>query len=113
MRLADIWKRVIDETAPVGFRAYDGSTAGSMDAEMLLEVRRPEAISYIATAPGELGLVRAYVTGALEIHGDIHGAITALLKNVKPLPWAERLAILRALGPNALHRPPLPAEEAP
>jgi cyclopropane-fatty-acyl-phospholipid synthase len=113
MRLADIWKRVIAETAPVGFRAYDGSTAGPKDAEMLLEVRRPEAISYIATAPGELGLVRAYVTGALEIHGDIHGAITALLKNVKPLPWAERLAILRALGPNALRRPPLPAEEAP
>src|SRR5687768_15896050 len=113
MQLAEIWSRMVDDRAPVGFRAYDGSTAGPRDAEILLELRKPEAISYIATAPGELGLVRAYVTGALEVHGDIHAAITALLANVKPVPWGDRLAILRALGPRALRRPPLPGEEAP
>jgi cyclopropane-fatty-acyl-phospholipid synthase len=113
MQLADMWKRVVDEAAPVGFRAYDGSTAGPKDAEMLLEVRRPEAVSNIATAPGELGLVRAYVTGALEVHGDLHAAITALVQHAKPVPLSERLAILRELGPRALRRPPLPAEEAP
>jgi len=113
MRLAEIYERIVDEKAGVGFRAYDDSTAGPMDAEMLLEVRRPEAIAYIATAPGELGLVRAYVTGALEIHGDIHTAIHALVTHVKPVPWSERLAILRALGVRALRRPAPPAEEAP
>jgi cyclopropane-fatty-acyl-phospholipid synthase len=113
MRLAEIYSRIVDEKAGVGFRAYDGSTAGPMDAEMLLEVRRPEAIAYIATAPGELGLVRAYVTGALEIHGDIHAAIHALVTHVKPVPWSERLAILRALGLRSLRRPAPPAEEAP
>ena len=113
MQLAEIWKRVIDERAPVGFRAYDGSTAGPKDAEMLLEVRRPEAISYVATAPGELGLVRAYVTGALEVHGDVHSTLTALEAHAKPVPWSERIAILRSLGPGVLRRPPLPPEEAP
>jgi cyclopropane-fatty-acyl-phospholipid synthase len=113
MKLAEIWKRVIDDEAPVGFRAYDGSTAGPKDAEMLLEVRRPEAVAYVATAPGELGLVRAYVTGALEVHGDIHAAITALVSNAKPVPWSERISILRSLGAKALRRPSLPAEEAP
>jgi cyclopropane-fatty-acyl-phospholipid synthase len=108
-----MYERIVDERVPVGFRAYDGSTAGPMDAEMLLEIRRPEAIAYIATAPGELGLVRAYVTGALEIHGDIHTAIHALVTHVKPVPWSERLAILRALGPQALRRPVPPPEEAP
>jgi cyclopropane-fatty-acyl-phospholipid synthase len=113
VRLAEIYERMVDEHVPVGFRAYDGSTAGPMDAEMLLEIRRPEAIAYIATAPGELGLVRAYVTGALEIHGDIHAAIHALVTHVKPVPWSERLAILRALGLRALRRPAPPSEEAP
>jgi cyclopropane-fatty-acyl-phospholipid synthase len=113
MRLADIYDRIVDERARVGFRGYDGSTTGPADAELMLEVRSPEAISYIATAPGELGLVRAYVTGALEVHGDLHAAIHELVANVKPVPWGERLAILRALGRGALRRPSIPAEEAP
>ena len=113
MKLAEIYERIVDESAPVGFRAYDGSTTGPKDAEMLLEIRRPEAIAYITTAPGELGLVRAYDTGALEIHGDIHSAIHALVTHVKPVPWSERLTILRTLGSKALRRPAPPPEEAP
>jgi cyclopropane-fatty-acyl-phospholipid synthase len=112
MRLGEIFERVVHESAPVGFRGYDGSTAGPADAELMLEIRRPEAVAYIATAPGELGFVRAYVTGALEIHGDIHATIHAILANLKPLPWRERLGILRSLGIGALRRPPIPAEEA-
>ncbi len=113
MRLADVFTRLVDERAPVAFRGYDGSSAGPADAELVLEIRRPEAVGYVATAPGELGLVRAYVTGALEIHGDVHATIHALLANVKPVPWRERLGILRGLGLGALRRPPIPDEEAP
>jgi cyclopropane-fatty-acyl-phospholipid synthase len=97
----------------VAFRAYDGSSAGPPDAELVIEVRRPEAIRYIVTAPGELGLVRAYVNGALEVHGDIHATIHALLANVRDVPWGERLRILRALGLGSLRRPRTPPEEAP
>ncbi len=43
-------------------RVYDGSTAGPRDAEDVLEMRSPLALRYLATAPGQLGLVRAYVT---------------------------------------------------
>ena len=32
MRLAEIYERIVDEKAGVGFRAYDGSTAGPMSA---------------------------------------------------------------------------------
>ena len=111
--LSDIFTRVVDERAPVGFRAYDGSRAGPSDAAAVLEVRRPEAVAYIATAPGGLGLARAYVTGALDVRGDLHAAIRGLITHFRNVPWAERAGILRALGARALHRPPVPAEEAP
>ncbi len=113
MRLADIFTKVMDDRAPVAFRAYDGSSAGPADAEVVLEIRRPEAVAYIATAPGELGLARAYVTGALELRGDAHSALHALLAHARPVPWSERIRILRAIAPGALRRPPVPPEESP
>jgi cyclopropane-fatty-acyl-phospholipid synthase len=114
MRLADIFSGLVDERAPVAFRAYDGSSAGPTDAEAVLEIRRPEAVAYIATAPGELGLARAYVTGALEVHGDLHSTLHALLAGVRQdVGWNERLEILRGIGIRALRRPRIPAEEAP
>ncbi len=114
MQLAEIFTRLMDERAPVAFRAYDGSSAGPAGAAAVIEVRRPEAVAYVATAPGELGLARAYVTGALDLHGDLHAFLHAMLTyGRRDVPWAERLGILRGLGVRALRRPPLPAEEAP
>ena len=43
-----------------------GSTAGPADAPVTIDVRSPKALSYVATATGNLGLARAYVTGELE-----------------------------------------------
>lgn len=113
MRLAEIFTMVVDERAPVGFRAYDGSSAGPSDAPAVLEVHRPDALAYIATAPGDLGLARAYVSGALDVRGDLHAALHGLLTYAKGLRWRERLGILGRIGPGVLRRPPVPAEEAP
>lgn len=114
MRLSEIFERLVDRDVPVGFRAYDGSEAGPADAETVVEVRSPQALRYIATAPGELGLARAYVTGAADVHGDLYTAITGLLAHQKDNPRpAEWLPWLRALGPSTLRRPPVPAEELP
>jgi cyclopropane-fatty-acyl-phospholipid synthase len=114
MRLSEIFERVVDRDVPVGFRAYDGSEAGPADAETIVELRSPQALRYIATAPGELGLARAYVTGAADVHGDLYTAITGLLAHRKDIPRpAEWLPWLRALGASTLRRPPVPAEELP
>ena len=40
---------------PLRFTAYDGSTAGSEDAELGLDLQNPRGATYLATAPGELG----------------------------------------------------------
>ena len=114
MRLSDIFERLVDRDVPVGFRAYDGSTAGPADAETVVEVRSPQALRYIVTAPGELGLARAYVMGAAEVHGDLYTAVTGLLAHGRDTPRpAEWLPWLRELGPSALRRPPVPPEELP
>ena len=52
-------------------RAYDGSYAGTTDPECTITVTSPDAFTRVITAPGELGLARAYVAGDLEIEGDI------------------------------------------
>ena len=46
---------------PLKFTAYDGSSAGPDDAEIVLDLRTPRGTTYLATAPGDLGLARAYV----------------------------------------------------
>lgn len=58
--------------APIPFRitAFDGSATGPEDAKYCLEVVSLEGLSYIATAPGDLGLARAYMTGGLRAHGE-------------------------------------------
>src|SRR3984957_71276 len=67
---------------PLKFTAYDGSTAGSEDAVLGLDLRTPRGATYLATAPGELGLARAYVSGDLETYGVHPGDPYQLLKTL-------------------------------
>ena len=105
MKLSDFFERLVDEDVNVGFRAYDGSVAGPAGAETVVEVRSPLALRYLLTSPGELGLARAYVTGALEIHGDLHAALTGLLAHRRIDVRAARRAA-RGARPGALGTAP-------
>ncbi|NUT46380.1 MAG: methyltransferase domain-containing protein [Saccharothrix sp.] len=103
MRLAEVFQQVTGGGTAVRFSAYDGSQAGPADAGVSIEVRTPEALSYLASAPGELGLARAYVTGHLEIIGDVYGALKQLSDfSLRDVPWADRLELLAALGRTRL-----------
>jgi cyclopropane-fatty-acyl-phospholipid synthase len=112
MRLADAFSLIVPAERGVGFRAYDGSTAGPVNADVVLEVRSPRAVQYLASAPSQLGLARAYVTGDLEIIGDAYTALSRLYPvdwiNVS---WPDRLRLLREFGPKAIHRPAPPPQE--
>ena len=113
MRLADAFSMIVPEERGVGFRAYDGSVAGPMNAEVTLDVRSPRAVQYFASAPSQLGLARAYVTGDLEIIGDPYTALSRLY----PLPldhltWSDKAKLARAFAPFAIKRPPLPPQES-
>jgi Cyclopropane fatty acid synthase and related methyltransferases len=57
---------------PVRLRAWDGSEAGPLNPwRPVLVVRSPRALQRILWRPGELGLARAYVSGDLDVEGDL------------------------------------------
>jgi cyclopropane-fatty-acyl-phospholipid synthase len=114
MALADVFERVAGPDAPVEFRAYDGSAAGTPGAPIRITIRSPVAVSYLAQAPGALGLARAYVSGHLDVDGDMYTALSRMLHaqqvNISP---AERLRLLTELGgpKRLLPRIPPPPQE--
>jgi cyclopropane-fatty-acyl-phospholipid synthase len=75
---------------PLKFTAYDGSSAGPDDAVLGLDLLTPRGTTYLATAPGELGLARAYISGDLQPRGVHPGDPYELLKTL-----AERLDFKR------------------
>ncbi|HEX3591219.1 MAG TPA: class I SAM-dependent methyltransferase [Pseudonocardiaceae bacterium] len=78
MGLADVATRMVGPDVPIEFTAYDGSRSGGTHARVRLDVRSPLALSHLASAPGELGLARAYVSGALDVVGDVYIAMASL-----------------------------------
>jgi cyclopropane-fatty-acyl-phospholipid synthase len=109
--LAETLSRALDG-APVVIEAYDGSRAGPADGKVRLVLRSPKALSYVLTAPGSLGLARAFVSGELEIDGDPYDALTGVWSdNIGHLSWSERFRMLRNLDPKALRWVEPPPEE--
>jgi cyclopropane-fatty-acyl-phospholipid synthase len=104
---------------PLTLRFWDGSELpadGAADAPVVV-VRDRKALGYLLGEPNQIGLARAWVTGALDVEGDL-GPVLDLrhrLGNVTVTSRARvRLAwrALRAAGPSVLRRPPVPSIEA-
>jgi cyclopropane-fatty-acyl-phospholipid synthase len=109
MALADVFERVAGPDSPVEFRAYDGSKAGPESSPVRITVRTPKAVSYLAQAPGGLGLARAYVAGELDVEGDMYAALARMAGAQRiDLDLGERLRLLRQLGGPKVLLPRLP-----
>ena len=107
---------------PVSLRCWDGSTLGPPGSPCTVVVRSPRALRRLLWAPNELGVARAYVTGELDVEGDLYAGFAALRDTLtqddeqaslglRPREWVvllARAARLRALGPPL----PRPEEEA-
>ncbi|HEX4255745.1 MAG TPA: class I SAM-dependent methyltransferase, partial [Streptosporangiaceae bacterium] len=99
MALAQVFETLVGPGAPVEFVAYDGSRAGAADAPVRMTVRSPAAVSYLAQAPGELGLARAFVSGHLDVDGDMYTALAGMANAQNTnLSVAERVRLFRELG---------------
>ncbi|GAA4583125.1 class I SAM-dependent methyltransferase [Planotetraspora phitsanulokensis] len=113
MTLAEIFEKIVGSDAGVQFSAYDGSKAGASGADIQIEVKSPQAVAYLAKAPGELGLARAYVSGHLDVHGDMYTLLDRMWSlTLNDLPLSEKVAAIRTLGPKPLlmKAPPPPQE---
>ncbi|GGO78837.1 class I SAM-dependent methyltransferase [Nocardioides deserti] len=115
--IGDAVASLLRDGMPVRFEAYDGSAAGPRDAGIRLVLTNPRGLAYIMTAPGDLGMARAYVSGDLEVHGvhpgDPYDAMSLLMNHLrfrKPTP-AEAVRLVRGLGLNHLKPPPPPPQE--
>ncbi|MGB8652704.1 MAG: class I SAM-dependent methyltransferase [Mycobacteriales bacterium] len=109
--VADALAAVLPQKTRV--EAYDGSAAGPSDADVVIKVQSPRAISHLVSAPGELGMARAYISGELELSApDHYTALRTLTRtNMGDLTWPERWQVLRSLGREALHWVEPPPQE--
>jgi cyclopropane-fatty-acyl-phospholipid synthase len=107
-------ERLLGRDLPVGVEAYDGSHTGPSDAPATLVVASSDAFRRIVTAPGELGLGRAYVAGDLDVEGDLFFALSALRERLPDgrVSPAALVAFARLVGRDVFRPLPQPPEEA-
>ena len=109
--------RLMPDGVPFRMTAYDGSTVGPEDAPIVLHLRTQRGLAYLLTAPGDLGVARAYVMGDLDVEGahpgDPYEVMRMLMSRLRfrVPPPAELLRIVRGLGLNNLKPPPPPPQE--
>ncbi|WP_433347764.1 class I SAM-dependent methyltransferase [Micromonospora sp. CA-111912] len=116
--VSDVVRAVTAGPLPVRITGYDGSAVGPADAGITLAIRSERGLSYLLTAPGDLGMARAYVSGDLELigvhRGDPYEALRVLKDELRlrPPALADGLALVRGLGWERLMPPPPPPQEA-
>ncbi|MEP6464280.1 MAG: cyclopropane-fatty-acyl-phospholipid synthase family protein [Frankiaceae bacterium] len=112
-RLEPVVSALLGRELPLGLRAWDGSSAGPPDAPATLVVRSRRALRRLLWAPNELGLARAYVSGDLDIEGDVFAVLDlANAGTDRPSLSIDRRTLagtLLALG--AVGPPPAPPAE--
>ncbi|GAB4006428.1 class I SAM-dependent methyltransferase [Nocardioides ultimimeridianus] len=117
VKIAPAIDSLFDGGLPLQLTAYDGSSAGPTDTGHSIELVRPRGLAYILTAPGDLGLARAYVAGDLVLHGSHPGnpyEPFSLLKSHTDFgtPRPSQIAdLVRALGIRNLLPPVPPPQE--
>ena len=113
-RLAAVVEPLFGGDLPVRLRAWDDSEAGPQDAPVAV-LRSPDALRRIVFRPGELGLAQAYVTGELDVEGDLLDGFrrvwarareTGSTGRLTPTVVANGLRTAKDLG--VLGRPPAP-----
>ncbi|WP_193046762.1 class I SAM-dependent methyltransferase [Mycolicibacterium baixiangningiae] len=104
LTLAEILEIFVSGQEPLKFTAYDGSTAGPADATLGFDLKTPRGTTYLATAPGDLGMARAYVSGDIELTGvhpgdpyDLLRALTGTMEFKRP-PAKVLANIVRSIG---------------
>lgn len=98
---------------PVRLKAWDGSVAGPVDAPLVV-LNSPDAVRRLLWHPGELGAAQAYVTGELDVPGDLDDALTYAfrvarergLSSGRPQLKALAQAVRTAAGIGGLGLPP-------
>jgi cyclopropane-fatty-acyl-phospholipid synthase len=120
-RIAGVVMPLFGDRLPVNVRAWDGSVLSAADPlAPTVVLNSPDALRRMLWAPGEIGLSRAYVTGELDVEGDLADAFrriwaAARERNLKSQlrPAALARAARAAFALGVVKRPlPPPVSEA-
>lgn len=102
---------------PIRITAYDGSATGEVASGLGIHLATPRGLRYILSAPGDLGLARAYLAGDVELRGVHPGDPYDLFRALKHgagfvAPSPRQVAdLVRALGWRSFTPPPPPPIE--
>jgi cyclopropane-fatty-acyl-phospholipid synthase len=104
---------------PVRLDCWDGSSIGPADADVVIRFTTRRALRRLVWAPNELGFARAYVSGDVEIDGDLLDGLTRLNAFADPergpgvsVGAETKAAVARAVVRlGALGPPPRPPAE--
>ncbi len=116
MTIADMVSKLTVDSPPLRFEAYDGSGFGPA-APITMRLKTERGLRFLATAPGDLGMVRAYVSGDLDLEGthpgDPYDALRLLGQwRFRPPTPKELAALVKELGWRRLVPPEPPRQEA-
>jgi cyclopropane-fatty-acyl-phospholipid synthase len=117
--LAATVRQLVGDDLPVRIRAWDGSEAGPADAPVAV-IRNRRALRRVLWRPDELGLARAYVTGDLDVEGDLEDGFRRIWSFARSrdhavhISWRDEVAVAGlALRLGILGLPPrAPVSEA-
>ncbi|MCE4266901.1 SAM-dependent methyltransferase [Rhodococcus sp. ACPA4] len=114
-RLSEILSPLVGGELPVRLTAWDGSTAGPVDAPKVT-LHSANVLRRLLWNPGELGAAQAYVLGELDVEGDLGEALTHVWKvsaerglgSISPSPSVILAAVkaARSLGVFGRRLPP-------
>ncbi|MCW2785481.1 MAG: cfa 2 [Marmoricola sp.] len=71
--LAEALRPIVGGELPVELHAWDGSVTGEGP---VVRLNSAQALTRLLWAPGELGAAQAYVTGEIDVDGDLNEALT-------------------------------------
>lgn len=113
MSLQEVVEDFLGRDINVRFEDWTGYTWGRQDAPVTVRFNSIDALKYFVRSPGELGFGRAYVSGAMDIDGDIWSLLNLQrdLGGIRFSPSQVR-NLMKELGFDGLrHAPPNPPEE--
>jgi cyclopropane-fatty-acyl-phospholipid synthase len=119
--IAPLVQSALGQQARLHVTCWDGSDFGPADAPVQLRINSRRALRRLLWAPNELGFARAYVSGDVEVDGDLLAALDELERVADPangpgvaIDSATKRALLTAVLRLGVIGPPPrpPAEES-
>ncbi len=112
-QVAPIAEALLGPDLPIRIEFWDGSATGPQGVPHLI-VRSPRALRRLFWHPGELGLAQAYVTGEIDVEGDLADGLRRVWKRARERDSARPgVADLLALASRSFGKPlPPPDSQA-